>query len=108
MKAIIIRALLRILNSRWLNQTPCEYGFIGNVEAFSIGHLRSEEKARPGITVAQIIREADAFRCCPLRKDGGVTVLQDGEEPRDATIWDLHDLRTALDRKDCGRDRSGL
>lgn len=92
-RGAIIRILLRILNYRWLNQSPCEYGYIGNVDAFTIGHLRSEEKQRPGITVAQIIREAEAFKSCPMRTDGGVTVLQDGEESHDATIWDLNDLR---------------
>jgi len=83
--------MLAALNSRWLNSSPCQYGFIGNVDAFSLDHLRSEESQRPGITVATIIREAEEFKSCPLRKDGA-TVLEDGVS-RQANIWDLNDLR---------------
>jgi len=62
MRALIIRTCLAILNSGWVNGTPCKYGFIGNVDAFSYDHLRSEEEQRPGVTVKQIIGEAEAFR----------------------------------------------
>ena len=93
-KPTIIRALLRLLNSRWLNSSPCQYGYIGNVDAFSIEYLQSEERQRPGITVAQVIHEAEMFRCCPMRKSG-VTVIE-GNERRDADVWDLHELGQAL------------
>ena len=92
MRSRIIRILLRILNSYWLNQTPCKYGYIGNVDAFDIDNLRSEESQRPGITVKQIIEEAERFKSCPMRKDGGVTVI-DGDEVRDATELDINELR---------------
>jgi hypothetical protein len=91
MKTAIIRFLLALLNSRWLNPSPCKYGFIGNVDAFDIANLRSEVSQRPDLTVAQLIREAEQFKCCPMRRDG-LTVIDDGV-PRDATIWDEHELR---------------
>jgi len=89
-RIVAIKLLLRALNSRWLNHSPCEYGFIGNVDAFSYSNLASEEKQRPGITVRQILKEADCFRSCPIQKSG-LTVIE-GEEMRDATVWDIHDL----------------
>lgn len=90
MKAIITRLLLAALNSRWLNPSPCKYGFIGNVDAFDIGNLRSEVSQRPGLTIAQLIIEAEQFKCCPMRPDG-LTVIEGGT-PREATIWDEHEL----------------
>lgn len=57
MKSKLIKVLLCVLNSRFLNQSPCRYGYIGNVDAFSREHLAYEEMTRPGITVATILRE---------------------------------------------------
>ena len=90
----IVRLLLAALNSRWLNPTPCEYGFIGNVEAFSLSNLESEEKQRPGITVKTIIAEARTFKSCALGKSGLLVI--DGGEAREATVWDLHELRQSM------------
>lgn len=95
-RALAIKVCLAILNSRFLNHSPCEYGFIGNVDAFSYSYLASEEKQRPGITVQTILEEADQFKSCPVRKDGGLTVLESDGTHRDATIWDVHELRQAL------------
>jgi len=100
---IIVRSLLWILNSRWINRSPCEYGFIGNVDAFTYSHLKSEEKQRPGITVAQILHEADMFRACPMRKDG-VTVLEADGSSREAGVWDIHELRQSLTPRNAARD----
>jgi len=98
MRKFIIKQLLKILNSQWFNQSPCRYGFIGNVDAFSYENLMYEEKGRPGITVKTILAEADAFRSCPMRK-AGVTVIEDGVA-READIWDLHELRNmGVERK---------
>lgn len=94
MKRLIVRSLLSLLNSRWLNHSPCEYGFIGNVDAFSYSHLASEEKQRPGITVRTILEEADRFRSCPM--GGRVTVLEADGTSHEATAWDLHELRVSL------------
>lgn len=94
MKPFIIRCLLGLLNSRFLNGTPCRYGFIGNVDAFSYEHLQSEERQRPGIDVKTILSEADRFKSCPLNT--AVLTVIDGKESREATAWDLHELRTSL------------
>lgn len=91
MKKTLTRMLLSALNSRWLNNSPCRYGFIGNVDAFSIENLRSEEKQRPGITVKTILYEAEMFAACPLDK-GELMVIEDGKY-RGSTVWDLHQLR---------------
>ena len=92
MKSILIRTLLHVMNCHFLNSSPCRYGFIGNVDAFSYENLASEEKQRPGITVKEVLAEADRFRSCPIGK--GVTVIQAGLDPREADSWDLHELRT--------------
>ena len=97
MRKPIIKMLLRALNSRWLNRTPCEYGFIGNVDAFAYSHLKSEESQRPGISVAEVLREADNFRACPIR--AGLTVMESDGSTRDADAWDLHELRQSLSPK---------
>jgi hypothetical protein len=94
MKKRVVRFLLAVLNSRWLNQTPCEYGFINNVEAFSYANLRSELISRPDLKVSQVLAEADAFKSCPL-KTNGLTVIEDGIA-REGTIWDVHQLRQEL------------
>jgi hypothetical protein len=86
-----IKTLLAILNCRLLNQSPCEYGYINNVDAFAYSHLKSEERMRPGITVKTIIDEADMFRACPMRSNG-LTVIEDGQT-REGTIWDVHQLQ---------------
>ena len=93
----IIKALLAALNSRWLNCSPCRYGFIGNVDAFEYSHLASEEKQRPGITVQTILEEADRFKACPMGK--GLTVIEpDGY--READVFDMRDLRESFAPKD--------
>ncbi len=99
MKRGIIDILLKALNSRFLNPTPCHYGYIGNVDAFSYDNLASEEKQRPGISVKTILEEADRFRSCPLRK-GSLTVLEPDGASRDATLWDLHELRRTFAQKE--------
>lgn len=95
MKALIIRVLLGALNSRWLNATPCRYGFIGNTEAFDIAHLRYEVRARPDLTVAQLILEAERFAACPISIKG-VTVMEADGSAHEATTGDLHELRQSL------------
>ena len=93
MRALIVNFMLRLLNSRFLNATPCKYGFIGNVDAFSYENLESEARQRPGITVEVILAEADRFRSCPMID--ALTVI-DGGDFRPATCWDLHELRQLL------------
>lgn len=94
MKPFLTQFLLRLLNSWWLNPSPCRYEFVGNIDVFSADHLRSEESQRPGITVATILAEAEAWKTCPMRKHG-LTVIDDGK-PREGTVWDVHELQQAL------------
>ena len=96
MRKIIVRALLGALNSRFLNSSPCRYGFIGNVDAFSYENLASEDNQRPGITVRTILDDADRFRACPMRKDGGLTVMEADGTSREPTESDMRDLRNAF------------
>lgn len=91
-----IRTLLALLNSRLLNQSPCEYGYINNVDAFTTSFLRSEVAYNADITVKQILADAEMFKCCPMR-DIGLTVIQDGEH-READVWDIHQLREQFTR----------
>jgi len=91
MKKLTIRALLAVLNSRLLNQTPCRFGFIGNIDTFSYEELSNEEKQQPGITVREVLEVADRFRSCPMRKDGLAVI--EGDEIREATVWDMQELR---------------
>ena len=71
MKSLVIRACLAVLNSRWINGTPCKYAFVGNIDAFSYEHLKSEESQRPGVTVKQIISESEAWRANYYRNFAG-------------------------------------
>lgn len=91
MKKACIKTLLWLLNSRFLNPTPCRYGFIGNIDAFSYENLASEQEQRPGITVKTILDEADRFRSCPLR-ERGLTVLESDGTSREANAADMRDL----------------
>ena len=99
MRAFIIKVVLAVLNSRWLNHSPCRYGFIGNVDAFEYSHLASEESQRPGITVKTILDEADRFKACPIN-DKGLTVLEADGSQHEATVFDLRDLRESFAPKD--------
>jgi hypothetical protein len=97
MKKIIIRSLLWILNSRWLNASPCRYGFINNVEAFDFDYLISEERQRPGLTVQTVLAEARLFQSCPLQRNG-LTVIEGGVI-REGTPEDIEDLKRSLEQR---------
>lgn len=95
MKRRIVKILLAALNSRWLNKSPCNYGFIGNVDAFSYANLRSEDNQQPGITVREVLATADAFRSCPIKAHGLTLIEADGSY-RTAGPMDLHQLRVSI------------
>lgn len=100
-KSLCVRLLLRMLNTQFLNDSPCKYGYINNVDAFSYSNLASEEIQRPGITVKTIIDEADRFKSCPINQNG-LTVIEADGSAHEATVWDRHELNLALSPK---RDR---
>jgi hypothetical protein len=66
MKKLIRKAFLKALNSRFLNNTPCEYGFINGLEAVSYRELKNEVIQNPHILVRDLIRSIDQFKSCPL------------------------------------------
>lgn len=96
---MIVKILLAILNSRFVNRTPCEYGHVNNIEAFSYENLRYEVKARPDITVKQILEEADRWKSCPMSKNG-LTVIEADGSTHEASVWDRHELNLSLRPKD--------
>jgi len=98
MRRKTINLLLLILNSRFLNDSPCEYGYINGIEAVSYQELVNEDKQQPGITVKEVIESIDRFKACPIRENG-LIVIENGEA-REGTIWDVHELRQAFNRKD--------
>ena len=50
LRKLLTRILLAALNSRWLNSTPCRYGFIVNADAFDLENLRAEARSRPELS----------------------------------------------------------
>ena len=89
MKEFLIKVLLWILNTNFLNNTPCKYGFIGNIDAFEKEHLESEERQRPGITVKTILQESKTFSKCPV----GSLFVNTGLTFKVADQKDIDDLK---------------
>lgn len=99
----MVRLLLRLLNTDFLNHSPCRYGWINNIDAFSYETLVYEEAMRPGITVRTVIEEADRWKTCPINKNG-LTVLESDGTSHGATVWDRHELNIAMTPKDLSDD----
>lgn len=91
-----VKGLLGLLNSRFLNHSPCRYGYIGNIDAFEYQHLQSSEAQQPGITLREFLNDVDRFNACPLYSKDGLTVIEADGSTREATIWDHHELTMAL------------
>lgn len=94
MRRWLVNSLLAILNSRFINKTPCQYGFIGNVDAFSLNSLRSEARQRPYLSVADLVAESDRWNSFPIPNDG-LTVIEGGAA-REGTSKDIEELKAAL------------
>ena len=95
MRKQIVRTLLAILNSRWLNGTPCKYEFVGNVDAFSRSDIEYTLMAHPLITLRQYLDVADRFKSCPISRNG-LTVVEGDGSIRQANAWDIHELKIAM------------
>ena len=78
MRKIAIRVLLAILNSRWLNQTPCRYDFVGNVDNFSRSDIESTLRAEPDMLLCRYLEMADRFKACPISRVGVTAIEADG------------------------------
>jgi hypothetical protein len=98
---MLIKILLSILNSRFVNKSPCKYGYINGLDAFSYDDLRCIVKQDESITVKQYLKDADSFKSCKL-DDNNLKVLE-GDKIRNADIWDIGALRRALTPK--GKDK---
>lgn len=85
MKSKLVRLLLHILNSSWLNHSPCQYKYVGNINAFDRSFLESEVKMNP-----------DLSETCPHYSDG-IAALEDGKW-RKGDIWDVKELKDAFSK----------
>lgn len=93
---ICTKALLGLLNSRFLNHSPCRYGYIGNIDAFEYQHLRSSEAQQQGISLKEFLDAVDRWNACPLHRKDGLTVIEADGSTHEATVWDRHELNLAL------------
>lgn len=78
MKESIVKILLSILNSKWLNQSPCRYEFVGNVDAFSREDIESCLRQQPDMKLQQYLDLADRFKSCPTSRVGITAIESDG------------------------------
>ena len=78
MKKFIVKGLLRLLNCRWLNNTPCRYEFVGNVDAFSRADIEAVLSSNPAITLQEYLDAANRFKTCPLSRVGVTVIESDG------------------------------
>ena len=78
MRKLAIRLLLSMLNSRWLNQSPCSYAYVGNIDNFSRSDIEYTLKAEPGMTLRQYLDIADRFKSCPISRVGITAIEPDG------------------------------
>lgn len=107
LKSLIVRVLLRLLNTQFLNLSPCRYGYIGNIDAFEYQHLRSSESQQPGITLRDFLEDVDRFNACPLYRKDGLTVIEADGTTHEATVWDRHELNLALSPRGGEREVKG-
>lgn len=94
MKRYIVRILLAMLNSHFLNASPCKYAFVGNVHDFSREHL--EAVHRMGHTIPQLLKSVDDFRACKFQSSGGIHVI-DEHGTRSGTEADIQDFLGSFD-----------
>jgi hypothetical protein len=78
LKATAVKCLLALLNSSFLNPTPCKYEFVGNVDAFSRADIEGTLKDAPTITLREYLDMADRFKTCPISKTGVTVIESDG------------------------------
>lgn len=74
----IARLLLAALNSRWLNQTPCEYALVNNLDSFSRSDIEFSLKEKPDMSLREYLDAADRFKACPISRVGVTAIEPDG------------------------------
>lgn len=77
MKKYIIKVLLAILNYSWLNQTPCKYEFVGNIDNFSRSFLQSYVQQNPHLLVRELIMEKNCPDYPHTHKNGEIRPMND-------------------------------
>ena len=78
MKEMLVRILLRMLNTQYLNPTPCRYDFVGNVDNFSREDIESTLKMEPDMSLSRYLEIADRFKSCPISRTGITAIEADG------------------------------
>jgi hypothetical protein len=78
MKMLIVRFLLSLLNTEFLNSTPCRYDFVGNVDNFSRSDIESTLRVEPDMTLRRYLDIADRFKACPISRVGVTAIEPDG------------------------------
>lgn len=78
MKVLIVRILLRLLNTQFLNPTPCRYDFVGNVDNFSREDIAGTLKGDPEMSLRRYLDMADQFKACPSSRVGVSVIEEDG------------------------------
>ena len=77
-RVFAIRILLALLNSRWLNPTPCRYDFVGNIDNFSRSDIEANLKEEPEMSLRRYLDIADRFKSCPISRVGITAIEPDG------------------------------
>lgn len=78
MRKVIVGLLLKVLNSGFLNQTPCRYDFVGNVDNFSREDIESTLRVEPDMSLRRYLDIADQFKACPISRIGVTAIEADG------------------------------
>jgi len=78
LRKIVVSAMLSMLNSRWLNATPCSFAFVGNVDNFSREDIEGTLENEPEITLREYLTRADRFKVCPASRIGVTVIEPDG------------------------------
>lgn len=78
MKKLLVRILLRLLNTNFLNSTPCRYDFVGNIDNFSREDIESSLRAEPDMSLRRYLVIADRFKACPSSRIGITVIEEDG------------------------------
>jgi hypothetical protein len=77
-RKLIVRRLLRLLNTQLLNPTPCRYDFVGNIDNFSREDIESSLRQSPAMTLQEYLDIANRFKACPVSRVGVTAIEPDG------------------------------
>lgn len=78
MRSLLVQALLQLLNTEFLNPTPCRYDFVGNIDNFSRENIASTLRQEPDMSLSRYLDIADRFKACPISRVGVTAIEPDG------------------------------